>query len=1181
MRLLFALILNEYHISIRERVSPIIYKTNQIMEWINPICWKRLMSMFYSICFILCLSLQSSYAVVYTVNGLGDAGAGAATTGDLRYCITQANLLVGPHTINFTAAGTINLTATLPVFTRQILVQGNTAPGYALATPTVQLNGNGVAQWVFLLNDAGGANSLIQGLVINRATLTNIEVNAVNGVTIRDCFVGTNMAGAASAGVNPNFGIQLITADNCTILNNIISGHANHGLLLNVGSDNNTIRGNKIGCNLLGTAAIPNAFHGIEINNTSINNVVGGAAAVDRNIISGNTHIGISVVGTSSGTQITNNYIGTNLAGTAALSNVEHGIMVDNSASAVITNNVVSGNLYFGLHIINATGHIFRGNKVGTNAAGTAAIPNTFVGLRIESSGSPIIGGATAGQGNTLSGNGEEGLFIITSATANIKGNYIGTNATGAGAIANGRSGIHLTGCGTATIGGAATGEPNTISGNTWDGIQMDNSPNAIIKGNFIGTNVTGTAAIANASTGIHTQTCATITIGGILAGEDNTISGNGSDGIRFEGTTNATVQGNFIGTNATGTGAIGNGENGIAGYTGSNNNLIGGTVAAARNIISGNNVDGIHYDGFTTACNDLLIKNNYIGTNAAGTGAAATFGNGQGGIVVTNNCLRLIIGGTTAAERNIISGNGRLWGGAGNGTGVFIYSCVSAQVIGNYIGLAADGTTAMGNAENGIVIYRSDNVTIGGNSAILRNLISSNGRQGIVLNTDYPLQIAGTIIIGNYIGTDVSGTLARGNGQSGIIALWSNNAFFGRANAGEGNIISNNAEEGIHFIGGNGNTVYNNLIGVAANGTTAMGNKIGGIFIQGVGGGTYGSNNTVGGLAALQANTIAYSSNTGANPDLGNGFGIGVAHNDQGIQNRFIGNKVFCNVGLGIDLDFAGAFGGTNNGVGNGGKSSPALTSVAPTVTSGTGVAGETIHVYNNVTCVSCQGEVYLGSTVVTGGGTWSLTHVSVATPANNSATATSAALGTSQFSCYITLPVELIYFNAKAQGSAALLSWSTAWEKDNKGFFLERSADGIQFETIGSVKGNGSTTNISTYQYIDEQPLDGISYYRLKQLDINGAFTYSEIRSVSFYGNQTVQIFPNPAKDFLTVNFDLDEKCEIRIYKVLGVEIQNVRIEKNYSTYTIDLANLASGSYIVELNSASVKTTKQFLKY
>lgn len=1130
-------------------------------------------SMFFSISCAF-LSVSTCLGAAYTVNVNTDTGAGAGLTGDLRYCITQANLIAGPHTIVFTTgATTITLGSPLPAFIRQISIT---------ATPgTIVINGNAAVNNIFQINTAG-ANSVIDGLVLNRAIVNQINLQTVTGVTIRNCYLGTNAAGNAIAASNPTFGINMDFSSNNFITNNVISGHSTHGLLINNTSNANTIRGNKIGCNLLGTAAIPNAVHGIQFDNGSINNIVGGAAAADRNIISGNTHIGISAVNSSSGLQILNNYIGIDLAGATALPNAEHGIIIDNSASAVITNNVVSGNLYFGIHIINCNNHTVRGNKVGTNAAGTAAIANTYVGLRFENSSGAIIGGATAGQGNLLSGNGEEGLYLINSASPNIKGNLIGTNVTGTGALANGRFGIHLQGCATPIIGGAATGEGNTTSGNAWDGIFVDGSTSATIYGNLIGTNSAGSAAVANGGGGLHIVNCTSPLVGGTAAGQGNVMSGNTTDGLWFENTTNASVQGNFIGTNLTGTAAIGNGGNGISGYTNSSNHLIGGTTAAARNIISANNVDGIHYDGITTACNDLLIKNNYIGTNASGAGAAATFGNGQGGIVVTNRCLRLIIGGTTAAERNIISGNGRLWGGAGNGTGVFIYDCEAVQIIGNYVGLAADGSTAMGNAENGIVLFKSNNATIGGNNATLRNLVSSNGRQGIVMNTDFGLQVTGTIIIGNYIGTDVTGTLARGNGQSGIIAIWSTNGFFGRANANEGNIISNNAEEGIHIIGGNGNTVYNNLIGVAANGTTAMGNRSGGVFIQGVGGGTNGSNTIVGGLGALQPNTIAYSTGTAVNPDLGNGFGIGVAHNDQGINNRFIGNKIFCNAGLGIDLNFAGSFGGAGvNGLGNGGKTAPAITGVTTTSTSGTGTAGETIHVYSNVTCTTCQGETYLGTATVTAGGTWTVTHVAVAAPYNNSATATNGTLGTSQFTCNFTLPVELVFFKAQAQGENALLTWATAMEKDNAAFVIERSQDGTHFESISSVAGQGTTSQLSNYSFTDEHPYAGISYYRLKQVDFDGTQTHSAIQSVYFDSSAEFFLFPNPATDELNIVLGSDEVYDIHVYSNLGIEVHNLSTTKNNNSYTIRLNGVASGSYILELRSATKQVTKQFLVY
>ncbi len=1076
-------------------------------------------SMFFSISCAF-LTTLNCLGAAYNVNSLADAGAGAGLNGDLRYCITQANAIAGPHTITFSVTGTINLTSTLPTLTRVTTIT---------ATPgNIVLNGGGTINWVFFLNNAGASGSILDGLVINRAgnIFANIEINGINGITIQNCYIGTDATGNAAAASSPFFGIYIVNSDNNFILNNVISGHTQHGMALVTGSDGNTIRGNKIGCNRLGTAAIPNGFSGIEIN-TSTNNIIGGAALANRNIISGNTQSGISLVSTSTGTQITNNYIGTTLAGTAALGNKEHGIKIDASANTTVTDNVIcaSGNTApvvfgFGVHALNSNGHIFRGNKVGVNTGGTAAIANNYIGLRVEGCNNVTIGGAAAGQGNTLSGNGEQGLLMINCSNAIIRGNFIGTNSTGAAALANGRSGIHLQNCPTPTIGGTAAGEGNTISGNAWDGIQMENATGAIIQGNFIGTNTGGTAA-------------------------------------------------------------IGNGSNGISGYTNSSTNLIGGTVAAARNIISANGVDGIHYDGITTPCNDLLVKNNYIGTDVNGSGAAATFGNGKSGVVVLNNCLGLIIGGTTAPERNIISGNGRLWGGVGNGTGIVINGgCTSARIINNYIGLAVDGATALGNAENGIVVVYSNSITIGGNNATLRNLISSNGRQGIVLSADPGTPITGSIVIGNYIGTDITGTLARGNGQSGIISIFGNGGFFGRANANEGNLISNNAEEGIHLVGGSGNTVYNNLIGVAANGTTAMGNRSGGVFIQGVAGGTNGSNNIVGGLLALQPNTIAYSTGTGVNPDLGNGFGIGVAHNDQGINNTFIANKIFCNAGLGIDLNFAGSFGGGANGVGNGGKTAPAITGVTATSTSGTGTNGETIHVYSNVTCTTCQGETYLGTTTVAGG-VWTVTHVSVAAPFNNSATATNGTLGTSQFTCNFALPVELVFFKAQAQGEQALLTWATAMEKNNDAFVIERSQDGIQFERISSLAGRGTTSQLTNYSFIDEHPYSGISYYRLKQVDFDGTQTYSTIQTVYFDSSSEFFLFPNPATDELNIVLSTDEIYDIHVYSNLGVEVHNLDTTKNSTTYTIHLNGLASGSYIIELRSTTKQVTKQFLVY
>lgn len=213
--------------------------------------------MFFSISCAF-LSFSTCFGAAYNVNVLTDAGTGAGLNGDLRYCINQANLIGGPHTITFSVSGPINLTSTLPTFTRQISVTA--IPG------NIVLNGGGVVNWVFFFNNAGANGSVLDGLVINRAgaTFPEIELNGVNNIIVQNCYIGTNAAGNAAAASSNFFGIYMVTATNNRILNNVISGHTQHGMALVTASNGNTIRGNKIGCNALGTVAIPNGYSGIE-----------------------------------------------------------------------------------------------------------------------------------------------------------------------------------------------------------------------------------------------------------------------------------------------------------------------------------------------------------------------------------------------------------------------------------------------------------------------------------------------------------------------------------------------------------------------------------------------------------------------------------------------------------------------------------------------------------------------------------------------------------------------------------------------------------------------------------------------------------------------------------------------------------------------------------------------------
>jgi titin len=231
-----------------------------------------------------------------------------------------------------------------------------------------------------------------------------------------------------------------------------------------------------------------------------------------------------------------------------------------------------------------------------------------------------------------ISGNAVNGVeIILAGATANsVQGNFIGTDATGSSSLGNG-----------------------VISGNL-EGVTIDD-PGAqgnLVQGNYIGTDVTGTSAIAN-RTGVLIITSANNTIGGTTSGARNVISGNAIHGVEFvgAGATGNQVQGNFIGTDVSGTAAIGNGEAGV-GVDDAPNNTVGGTTAEARNIISGNEDHGVRMRSAGATGN--LVQGNYIGTDVNGMSALP---NGSHGVLV-ENAPSNTIGGTTAEARNVISGN-------------------------------------------------------------------------------------------------------------------------------------------------------------------------------------------------------------------------------------------------------------------------------------------------------------------------------------------------------------------------------------------------------------------------------------------------------------------------------------------------------------------------------------------
>lgn len=168
------------------------------------------------------------------------------------------------------------------------------------------------------------------------------------------------------------------------------------------------------------------------------------------------------------------------------------------------------------------------------------------------------------------------------------------------------------------------------------------------------------------------------------------------------------------------------------------------------------------------------------------------------------------------------------------------------------------------------------------------------------------------------------------------------------------------------------------------------------------------------------------------------------------------------------------------------------------------------------------------------------------------------------------IGLPIELLYFDANDnEHGEVVLNWATASEKDNEYFDLERSTDGLNFRSICKVAGAINSTNILQYSYRDEAPKDGNNYYRLKQVDTNGDFEYSEIVLVQFNDKTTgFSFFPNPVKSEMNVKFGtpLSKNSTLEIYNIKGQIVGNFDLKNNIqSGITINLEDYDNGTYIV----------------
>ncbi|WP_435018692.1 virginiamycin B lyase family protein [Tundrisphaera sp. TA3] len=495
----------------------------------------------------------------------------------------------------------------------------------------------------------------------------------------------------------------------------------------------------------------------------------------------------------------------------------------------------------------------FSGPQIALDGFGTFVI-GSYVGLRSDGSAPDLsgvelaapgilvrgasahIGGSGPGEGNVISGNRGAGVEVRNDVpsgyggqSTRFLGNIIGLNPAGFAARGNGGDGILI---GSRADGfqigvsNVEIGEGNVISGNGGNGVSLAGTLATSISGAFIGTDVTGTRAIGNAGDGVSIGfRSAFTTIAAPPGGRPNVISGNGSVGVSVQGGSIGTLIANaLIGTDVSGTAAVGNGSSGIL-VTGGASALIGG-----RNVISGNGSAragaGIWIEGPETS--NVIISGNFIGTDVTGR---RRLGNATVGILINGSRNNLIGGIQTSGEpsRNVISGNGQV--------GVMISGegATGNEVTGNLIGTDVDGKAAIPNGQvldgeivgAGVYINGASGNTIGGVEGFARNVISGNLADGITI---FSPQAFDNRILGNFIGTDLAGTARLANGRDGIVIRQA------PRNQVAGNVIAGNRRDGVALSGRLtvGNLVASNAIGVDASGRPLPNRRLGIRFLDG-----------------------------------------------------------------------------------------------------------------------------------------------------------------------------------------------------------------------------------------------------------------------------------------------------------------------------------------------------------
>jgi hypothetical protein len=846
--------------------------------------------------------------------------------------------------------------------------------------------------------------------------------NGLNGVEARDSASRTLLMNTFDgiAAFNPSAQVAnhgdglLITSDGggmvyagarftTLVVTNQFSGNDQNGIEINGEAAGVQISQSVIGLQTNGKDPQPNQQNGIDIGGNASGLDIGGfepsvlgskefpdgtfPLLEAANLISGNLWNGVAVGGNARNVKIVNSFIGTDITHELPEGNGRSGILIDGVSGVQI------------------------GSAVGVNSPRDRNI------IAFNTSDGVLVCNSTgnSSNGNFISGNGGDGIDMINTRGTTIGGNWIGLDSNG-NPMPNAGNGILLVASSNNTIGGTTTAARNLISSNDVNGIDLDDSTNNQVQGNFIGTDPTGTQARGNGNNGILlTNFASGNLIGGAVPASPvgqkppnlsgnmpllgNLISGNGGNGVLLTvGAKDNTLEGNFIGTKLSGVQALGNALDGVAIVDGSNNNSLLGTIVTKDpfifyNVVSGNTGNGLRISD----SNNTLIQANFFGV---GSDDATPVGNGQNGVVIQGSSADTTFGGVIPLG-NVVSANGL--------NGIIVADAVSGFLAENtFCGVGAfTNVTNLGNGQDGMLI-----TSTGGNNVIkIGNIIGRNGADGIEVGGE----ARGVQIVQNMIGVNTDGTMPMPNGGNGVeidgsahdIVIGGPQYQFSIVPTGT---ISANGGYGVAVTG----SAYNNqinfsYIGTGAVGAMALGNQKGGVYLgpgtsstaigstnpalhtvisgnlgdgidmNGTQGNTVvgcligsdkdgnalanagngiliigSSDNPIGGTASGEGNVIAFNNSNGVFVQSGQG-------------NTIQQNSIYDNAGLGIRL-LPGA---------NGNQAAPVLTS-AVSLPGGVSVSGTltstpdtifTIELYANPSSDpsgSAQGQIFLGFMMV-----------------------------------------------------------------------------------------------------------------------------------------------------------------------------------------------------------------------